>query len=162
MTTATDLTALHDTAARFLSAFIDPKTASDRASSTLQLRPREEDYARVFTEAAVTIARDNYERLWTNITPIQGKPTHSVVLAWIALSQNLGGPDGEHFPGGYQKILDRLQPNIPWIAWKFVAPGQVHGMAYDGLVRLDDRWVWFPKPWKLIVRNTSGLDYMTD
>ena len=24
------------------------------------------------------------------------------------------------------------------------------GMAYDGLVYLDARWLWFPKPWRAI------------
>jgi hypothetical protein len=162
MTTTSELTVLRDDAARLLSRFIDSKLASERLSNTQLLRPREEDYARIFVEAVAATARENYERLWTNIPPIQGKATQSVVLAWICLSGHFAGPDGKRFPGGYQKILDRMKPDIPWVSWKFVAPGQVHGMAYDGLVRIDDRWVWFPKPWKFIAPNTVGLEYMTD
>lgn len=156
-----DLILLRDRAARYLSTFIDPKT-TDPLARTLALRPRPEDFARVFVEGTAAAAQDAYDRLWSNITPITGKPNQSVVLAWICLSNAFTTPDGKRFPGGYQKILDRLQPDIAWVCWKFAAPGQVHGMAYDGLVSLDDRWVWFPKPWKLIAASVGALDYLTD
>jgi len=27
------------------------------------------------------------------------------------------------------------------------------GTRYHGLVRLDDRWVWFPQPWRLVAHD---------
>ncbi len=55
-----------------------------------------------------------------------------------------------HFPGGYRTVAVLLNPHRTWVAWKVIAPGHSAGMAYDGLVWLDDHWVWFPKPYRVL------------
>ena len=46
-------------------------------------------------------------------------------------------------------LLQRTAPGLLWLAWSFVAPGENLGLAFDGLVRLDERFAWFPRPWQL-------------
>jgi len=157
-----DLVALRDDAAKRLTVFIDPTRAAEQIVLTNELRPRDEDYAKVFVEKSVPAARAVYEKLWMNIPPIGAKPGQSVVLAWICMSDQLGSTVGRRFPGGYQKIIDRLVPDVPWVCWKFVELGRMYGMAYDGLVRVDERWVWFPKPWKLLLPAESALMHWFD
>lgn len=148
-----------DAVARLLRAFVDnPSTTNERV---LALRPRSEDFTALFTPGTVQLARTRYEALWERIPAIHANPGQSVVLVTSCRSQDLAGPDGRRFPGGYRRIVDRLVPDVVWSAWKFVAPGRVHGMAYDGLVHLEDRWVWLPKPWKVLAPST-GLDYLAD
>ena len=62
-------------------------------------------------------------------------------------------PDGRwinqiHVRDAARAIAHLLQPQRVWVAWKLIAPGQDAGMAYDGLVWLDDHWAWFPKPFR--------------
>ena len=159
---ARDLVALRDEAAKLLTVFIDPTRAAEQISLTTELRPRDEDYEKVFVETSLQTARAVYDKLWLNIPPIGAKPGQSVVLAWICLSEQLGSRLGRRFPGGYQKIVDRLVPDVPWLCWKFVELGKMHGMAYDGLVHVNDRWVWFPKPWKLLLPAESALLHWFD
>ena len=33
-----------------------------------------------------------------------------------------------------------------------------NGMAYDGLVWIDDHWAWFPKPFRVLRAALDALD----
>ena len=59
-------------------------------------------------------------------------------------------PLSRPFPGGYRGIAALLDPHRVWAAWTVRAPGQRQGMAYDGLVWLDDHWAWLPKPYRVL------------
>jgi hypothetical protein len=50
----------------------------------------------------------------------------------------------DRFPGGYRRVAPHLQPDRIWLVWRYLRRGATEGMRYDGLVQLDDRWVWFP------------------
>jgi hypothetical protein len=39
-----------------------------------------------------------------------------------------------------------LDPQRVWVAWEVIPLGKSAGMAYDGLVWIEDHWAWFPKP----------------
>lgn len=54
------------------------------------------------------------------------------------------------FPGAYANLSRWLVPDRLWATWVFRERDAAAGVRYDGLVRLDDRWVWFPKPWRLL------------
>src|SRR5437667_82451 len=55
-----------------------------------------------------------------------------------------------YFPGGYRAIAPWLNPHRVWVRWKHVKPGETSGLAYDGLVWIDDHWTWFPKPYRAL------------
>lgn len=116
------------------------------------LRPRDEDYERVFTAEAAQKAQLGYTALWNAPPRTLGKPGQTQVLAFASDAESLRGDNefSRNFPGGYQRITGYLKPGLVWVAFKLVVPGQSSGMAHDGLVFLDDHWAWFPKPWRIL------------
>lgn len=119
---------------------------------TAALKPEDEDYAKVFLGDTAATARASYESLWID-PPILARPGQTEVEAF-ALQAETFLTDNEfsrEFPGGYRKIAHLLNPDLVWVRFKFTEPGKSAGMAYDGLVWLDGRWAWFPKPWRYLM-----------
>jgi hypothetical protein len=116
------------------------------------LRPRDDDYARVFTPDAAETARTGYLSLWNAPPKALHKAGQTQVIAFACDAESLRTDNefSRSFPGGYQRIAGFLEPKMVWLAFKTVVPGQSTGMAYDGLVYLDDHWAWFPKPWRIL------------
>jgi hypothetical protein len=139
-------------AAQLLTTFFGANRESLRQFSQNHLCPKVEDYERVFQPNAVQSARLGYELIWSE-SPFPGpKPGQEQVLVYSALAEELGVESGRSqlFPGGYQRIAHNLLPHRIWLAWKYVKRGEHSGMAYDGLVWLDGRFAWFPKPWRVL------------
>lgn len=97
-----------------------------------ELRPREDDYARVFAPAARERARERYEHLWTG--PIDFRHPEPGARVEIEFRPAEG---------------ETLMAGRIWVAWRYVVPGRTAGLSYDGLVWCDDHWAWFPKPNRL-------------
>jgi hypothetical protein len=116
------------------------------------LKPQDEDYAKVFVGDAVALAKLNYGSLWMD-PPTLAKPTQTEVETFALQAETLQTDNEfrDEFPGGYRKIAHHLNPELVWVIFKFTEPGKTTGMAYDGLVYLDGRWAWFPKPWRYLV-----------
>lgn len=130
----------------------------DNQVLTARFRPRPEDYALVFRGDIASGMRSIYDGIWETRPSITRKSHQSVILAHAALAEGLlpGNPMMEHFPGGYAGLADHLVAGRVWVCWKFVAPGERLGMAWDGLVHLDERWVWFPRPWAFLQKLTTA------
>jgi hypothetical protein len=54
------------------------------------------------------------------------------------------------FPGGYKDILPYMIGDHPIVRFKFITSGETLGLAFDGLVFVNDRWVLMPKPWRYL------------
>lgn len=121
------------------------------------LRPREDDFARVFIGEAAAHAQAAYAAMWAAPPAGLAQPDQTRVLAYAAPASALAvdGPERSQFPGGYRDIAGHLQPDRVWLTFVFVAPGETRGMAYDGLVWIDGRWAWFPKPWRYLRAATN-------
>ena len=135
-----------------LSRFVDPALVAERLALLMQLRPQPEDYARVFASEVVEQVRTAYEGLWAS-PQLLNPPLHqTIVELHLATGHELATHKGAalEFPGGYLTVAELLIPERYWVCWKFGTPGQPGGISYDGLVLLEDRWVWFPKPWRAI------------
>lgn len=115
-------------------------------------RPDPDDYARVFLPDVAPRARAAYEVLWLSLPTPAPKPGQSDVLVFAAPASMLTDVNSlsRRFPNGYRRIASLLDPHRIWLSWKFVKPGSGTGMAYDGLVWLDGRFAWFPKPWRAL------------
>lgn len=122
------------------------------------LRPRAEDYPRVFVPSVSDIACIAYTAMWNAPPKSFAKPGQTEIIAHACDAESLTTENefSNHFPGGYRKIAQLLVPDVVWVAFKFVVPGESLGMAYDGLVRLGDRWAWFPKPFRHLLDQASG------
>ncbi len=133
-----------------LEPFLTP--GADHAQLATQLRPRPEDYDKVFEPAFAGVAREAYERIWDEMNPVPRPNTgqRELLLAAATAEQirSEGAPGA--FPGGFSRIRDTLLPGPVWLCWKFVRQGERLGMAFDGLVRVGDRFCWFPKTWRVL------------
>jgi hypothetical protein len=41
------------------------------------------------------------------------------------------------------------------VCWELMAEDAEEGVAFDGLVWIDDHFAWFPKPWRFIPQPTT-------
>ncbi len=131
-----------------LSRFLDP--ATDRVALTASLLPSPEDIRAVYDEPLASGLIAAYEgRLvpGVEIGPGEGQST---LLTWAASTGELraGGDAMRYFPMGYRDVAQYMKPGLTMLRFKFVRPGESSGMAYDGLVWVNGRWVWIPKPWR--------------
>lgn len=151
MDNATPLDAARSAAHALMSRFLTASPAEAMAL-TLTLEPRPSDWIRVFAGPAAARAEAGYRELWAAPVAPQARAGQSTILltAATALELQLDTERSRAFPGGYRQIAHLLQPDRIWVAWKYVAPGERVGMAWDGLVWLDDHWAWFPKPWRVL------------
>lgn len=159
---AADLDDTRQRAYDFLAPFLGALTPTERLALHRRLEPRAADYDRVFVPPFAALARAAYEPLWQGMQPfIVGAPD-SVLTVHAAEASDFatGHPRAQEFPGGYAQIADLLVPEIVWIGFRLTDPGESHGKSYDGLVRLDDRFVLFPKPFRYIRR--AGADEVNE
>jgi hypothetical protein len=113
------------------------------------LRPREGDYEKVFQGEAIDKARAAYEQLWSGgFAPPRPRSTQTEIRCAVAPAGMLMWSNelSQRFPGGYESIAASLNPHRVWLAWQYVEPGVASGLSFDGLVWVDDHWVWLPKP----------------
>jgi hypothetical protein len=137
---------------------LTPLTRARSEDLVRALRPRPEDYARVFVASAADTAQTGYGQMWNAPPKSLAKSHQTEVRAFAADSASLV-EDNEYsrnFPGGYRKIAHLLKPGLVWVMFRVVAPGESSGMAHDGLVKLDDHWAWFPKPWRILASDQEG------
>lgn len=135
-----------------LQRFLDPTQDVEKLSATL--RPQAGDYAKVFAGESAAKAQAAYGPAWdAGAMQIKPKAGQTELLLWSASSEDVKAWTGaakEHFPGGYEKVGQHLNPGLTLYRFKFVEPGKTLGMAFDGLVHVDGRWVIFPKPWRAL------------
>ncbi len=133
-----------------LMKFLDAN--ADHATLTKALRPSEADYRAYFASNAWQTAMTKYNELWDKY-PMAIKPNtgQTQLLLWSATIEDIkyGTGDASKFPGGYKMIHDKIEPGHTIYRFKFVQPGKNIGMAFDGLVKVNGRWVIFPKPWRI-------------
>jgi hypothetical protein len=119
------------------------------------LAPSAEDYQAVFEGDFVAKAQAYYEKLYSSVASAQtpvAKTDQTELQLWAATSDELKSNAGNaaQFPTGYADIAPHLKSGLTFYRWKYVTPGSDTGMAYEGLVHVGSRWVWFPKPWKML------------
>lgn len=149
------ITALVDDARAVLARFI-----ADPAHVVTTLRPKPDDYARVFVAHVVPIARAAYETMWlAPELPVIADASATLDVS-VAYASDLD--QSPAFPGGYSTIARLLQPDIAWACWRCVRPGEVRGTIFDGLVRVTDRWAWFPKPYRVLGQQVHPLSYYSE
>ena len=135
-----------------LQPFLQP--GADCAALTAALHPRPEDHALAFEPAWAGLARSAYERIFQDPRAvIAPKPGQTELLLAAATAEQLRSQAPPRtFPGGFAELGPALRPGAIWLCWKFVEPGRSLGMAFDGLCRIEGRFAWFPKAWRVIGR----------
>lgn len=133
----------------------------DGAACIEALRPRDEDYVGAFDSAIVTPVRAAYELLWQTPPELERLAAGTMTVCVDAAPAGMLREDNElsrRFPGGYRALAPYLRPERIWFVWRFLRSGEAAGIRYDGLVRLPGRWVWFPKPYRVVgeILRTRG------
>ncbi|WP_134498141.1 hypothetical protein [Microvirga pakistanensis] len=131
-------------------AAMDVLTSIRSPESLVELMPDENDCAELFD---ASIAGKVFDAL-----DAQGAPGRRVQALPSALSDVSPAPAGalrwpnelsDRFPRGYRRIAGWMVPSRIWLAWTGREPdGGV--LRMDGLVFVNGRWVFLPKPWRLI------------
>lgn len=138
-----------------LATFAD--ASADHAALMEQFRPQPGDAAQAFAAEIAAEVEAAYERLWREAPPrIEPKPGQSALHIHPCPAGMFGQQNAltAPFPGGYTALAPYLNPQRVWLTWRYVEPGAPRGMAYNGLVWID-RWVWFPKPYRVVGRLIS-------
>jgi hypothetical protein len=133
-----------------LMRFLDPKT--DRGALTMQLKPADADIKAVYGEPLGSKLAAAYAQLYKPGTAIGPKDGQTDLLYVYATTGQLkaGAAVASEFPGGYAKVTQYIRKDVPIVRFKFVKPGETTGMAYDGLIHVNGKWVFMPKPWNAV------------
>jgi len=156
MATSTDtepqLHELAKDALRVLSVLLDPQRVSEQQQFFAAVTPKPEDFPRVFVPQVAERLAALYAPMFAQPLTLPYSPAQTVLRVAVALSDDFAKGDAraDSFPGGYKQVAQYLVPGIPWVRWEALVPGEDAGMSTDGLVRLGDRWVWFPKAYRAI------------
>ncbi len=127
--------------------------AQDRDGSVAaSLRPQAADFLLAFVPDAAVAASEAYAAAALTARVAAVPAMGSEIQLALAPAGMLGDDNAlsRQFPSGYRSIAHLLAPQRIWARWKYVRRGESAGVAYDGLVWLDDRWVWFPKPYRVL------------
>ncbi len=130
-----------------LETFLQP--GADIAALSARLFPTEADIRALYKDPlASALVRDLLPRFKPGVK-FQPKPEHDAIFMVRATTDQLISEDPilQEFPGGYSQVLAYMKPGIPIVRFKFVKSGETLGLAFDGLVFVNGRWVLVPKPW---------------
>lgn len=135
-------------------ALLNQFLASDAnlTAMTAALKPTVDDIRAVYAEPLATRLAHMYDAMYTPEARIGPKPEQNAVLLTWATTGNLRDKDAvlREFPGGYKDILSYFIGDQPIVRFKFVTRGETVGLAFDGLIFVNGRWVLMPKPWRAL------------
>jgi hypothetical protein len=133
-----------------LEKFLQP--GADIDALTQALFPDEADIRAVYRDPVAGLLVQNLLPRFRPGVKFTPKPEHDAILLARATTDQLiaGDPVLRDFPGGYSKVLPYMLPGVPIVRFKFVKSGETLGLAFDGLVYVNDHWVIIPKPWRYL------------
>lgn len=132
-----------------LEAFMKP--GADLPGMSKALRPTSADYKTLYAADFAEKLDKMYSPAWdAGALVLKPKPGQTGLLLFSATTDDFkaGNEKAGKFPGGYKKIVDKLNPGQTLYRFKFVEPGKTLGMAFDGLAHVNGHWVIVPKPWR--------------
>jgi len=137
-------------AQQFLGQFLDP--TADLAALTAAMAPTPADIAAVYGAPLSGRLGEMYAKMFTPGVRIGPKPDQNAVIVVRATTGSLKQGDAvlREFPGGYKKVLPYIIGDYPIVRFKFVVQGETLGLAFDGLIHVNGRWVLMPKPWRAL------------
>ncbi len=130
---------------------------AERPETIIGLKPDRDDCARLFNAGYAQGLAEGAAALYRNpprANPGEDYPELDVTAAPAGL---LRGPNvlSERFPRGYRDIAGWMSPERIWLSWAWRAKSG-GAVRHDGLAWLDDHWVWFPKPFRLLASRLPG------
>lgn len=145
-----DTTGTKAHAVEFLNQFM--AADADRVALTASMKPGEADIRAVYKSPLADALIPMYNDMFQPGVAIGPKEDQKEILIWRGTTDSLrrGDPVLEDFPGGYGEVRQYMQGDYPIVRFKFVKPGETLGLAFDGLIHVNGRWVLMPKPWRAL------------
>jgi hypothetical protein len=114
------------------------------------LLPKPEDVRAVYSDPLASRMIETYDAGLKPGIKFGPKPEHDDLYMVYTTTAKLvaGDPAMDEFPGGYRKVVQYFKTDVPIVRFKFVRKGETSGLAFDGLVYVNDHWVILPKPWR--------------
>ena len=133
-----------------LRRFLQP--GADLPGLTAALKPAPADVRAVYAEPLATQLIETYATMFTPGVQIGPKPDQTDLIVVHTSTGKLKSdwPGDGQFPGGYGRVLRYFVDDQPIVRFKFVKPGDTLGLAFDGLIFVNGRWVLMPKPWRVL------------
>jgi hypothetical protein len=140
---------------QYLETFLHASTGT-RKNLSQSLQPTEKDIKTVFADTIdqrkvkayikevfeedkfTVVLRQEHQQLkvWSaSVSDFKNNETHAII-----------------FPSAFLNVVDQFNSELTFHRFKFVAKGNEAGAAYEGLVKINNRWVLFPKIWKAFER----------
>jgi hypothetical protein len=143
-------------AREMLTAFTRP--AADRPALFAALHPKPEDYDAVFVGDAAQAAKNVMEPLWDSAKGFDPADDQTEVDVSAATQEELAKGEGgaEDCPPQYKTIADKINPKTIIYCFRFSRKGEKGGLAGDALVKFDDHWAYFPKPFRYLAGGSAG------
>ncbi|MCP3869576.1 MAG: hypothetical protein GY703_16060 [Gammaproteobacteria bacterium] len=147
-------------AAEMISSSVTPlleALAGESGTGTARtLVPGPDDFTAAFTPEAVKQAREGYLAYCPQLPEVDTLDYWLDIQVKAAAAGLLRSRNdlSVQFPEAYLKVADRLVAQNVWLTWRYVTDESGAGESYDGLVWLNGRWVWFPKPWRYFSGKT--------
>jgi hypothetical protein len=138
--------------ARAVAAQFLANSGADQSAAMKRLRPTQADYRAVYKEPVAGALEAENDRHWEKGETLRVSAARTEILMLVVPTDDLidRKPALSEFPGGYQRVLPFLNRGIPIARFKYVEPGKTTGLAVDGLVHVNGRWVFMPKPWTAV------------
>jgi len=145
--------------ARAVAAQFLATSGVDQAAAMKRLRPTQADYLAVYKEPVAGALEAENDRHWEKGETLRVGAQRTEILMIVVPTDDLidGKPVLSEFPGGYRRVLPYLKRGIPIARFRYVEPGKTTGLAVDGLVHVNGRWVLMPKPWTVVKADASGM-----
>jgi len=131
-----------------LMKFFEPD--ADLVALTSALFPTEEEVHMVYNDPVASKLAAGYAEAFKPGIKFGPKPDQNALLTVHATTAQLKNGDAvlREFPGGYKDIVQYFKSDVPIVRFKFVKEGETLGLAFDGLVFVNNHWVIMPKPWR--------------
>jgi len=147
---AVDNSGSEEDARELLMQFFAPD--ADLVALTSSLKPSEQDVRAVYGDPLAGKMIAGYNNLFKSGTKFGPKADHDALVIVYATTGRFTAGDSviDAFPGGYKDITGYITGDVPIVRFKFVKSGESLGLAFDGLVYVNDHWVLMPKPWRYL------------
>ncbi|MGC1494528.1 MAG: hypothetical protein WA790_01875 [Sulfitobacter sp.] len=131
-----------------LMEFLQP--GADLRALTQAILPTEDEVKAVYGEPLASALWASYKEQMGPGTAFGPKADHNDILVVYTTTRALfeQKPVLDEFPGGYKDVLQYFKIDVPIVRFKFIEAGETLGLAFDGLMYLNGRWVIMPKPWR--------------
>lgn len=136
--------------------YVTSLNRKEQSIFTNSLRPSLEDFKAVFLNENFAKKEYAYHKrllrsVYVTVKPLLAEQTETVI--WKTSAGELKTYTGQaiYFPGGYKEIADELNPDLTYYRLKFVEPGRQTGSGFDMFVYVNEKWLFFPRPWSMVV-----------